>query len=78
MKQENKQRLGDMCFAAMHNEVVAEGFGGGEYGKKWPSIFTALNSICLWTVCMMRNPLAKPVPIRSSLIKPNQAQSSHL
>jgi len=34
MKQEHKTRLTDMCFASLHNQTVAEGFGGGEYGKK--------------------------------------------
>jgi hypothetical protein len=33
-EEENKQRLTDMVFSKMRNEVVAEGFGGGEYGKK--------------------------------------------
>ena len=34
MKQENKKRLIDICLSPMHNQIVAEGFGGGEYGEK--------------------------------------------
>jgi hypothetical protein len=32
----NKQDLIDICLAPKFHETVAEGFGGGEHGKKWP------------------------------------------
>jgi DNA primase len=34
VKQANKSRLTDMCLSPMHNKVMAECFGGGEYGEK--------------------------------------------
>jgi hypothetical protein len=42
MKQENKKRLTDMCFASLHNQTVAEGFGGGKHGEKMAELLYRL------------------------------------
>jgi hypothetical protein len=42
MKQEHKKRLTDMCFASLHNQTVAEGFGGGKHGEKMAELLYRL------------------------------------
>jgi hypothetical protein len=42
LEQENKKHLIDICFSPMHNQAVAEAFGGGEYGKKMAELLYRL------------------------------------
>jgi hypothetical protein len=80
VKQANKKRLIDACFAPMHNQVVAEGFGGGEYGEKMAEMLHRINFDL-----PLDDLLQKPSPEKSdpaagqsesSLIQPNPSKHS--
>jgi hypothetical protein len=73
VKKASKARLIDMCFAPMHNQTMAEAFGGGEHGKKWRKCSTASNLICRWTIWLTRNFPARPI-----LMKSNQSNQIRL
>ena len=78
MKQEHKKRLTDMCFASLHNQTVAEGFGGGEYGKKMAEMLhrikfdLPLDDLIDTELSGKTHPdEIKPNPTESDLIRPN-------
>jgi hypothetical protein len=75
---EHKQHLIDICFSPMHNQAVAEGFGGGEYGKKMAELIHRIKfdlpyEDLLATLSSGKtHPNGiKPNPTESDLIQPN-------
>jgi hypothetical protein len=80
VKQANKNHLIDRCFAPMHNQTVAEGFGGGEYGKKMAEMLHRIKfDLPLEDLLEKTRPeksASAPVkdnPTESGLIQPNPA-----
>ena len=78
VKQVNKNHLIDMCFASLHNQTVAEGFGGGEYGKKMAEMLhrikfdLPLDDLIDTELSGKTHPdEIKPNPTESDLIRPN-------
>ncbi len=71
-EQERKNRLIDMCFNPMQEQVLAEMFGGGEHGKKMAELLTRIT-------------FDQPLPDwinspghESAPIKPNQTESNQI
>ena len=78
MKQEHKKRLTDMCFASLHNQTVAEGFGGGKHGEKMAELLyrlrfdLPLEGLDSELPGETRPAPVKPNPTESDPIQPNQ------
>jgi hypothetical protein len=80
MKQENKKSLIDACFSPMHNQAMAEGFGGGEYGKKMAELIHRIKYDLPWKDFRFDAEMSgkthpngiKPNPTESDLIQLNK------
>jgi hypothetical protein len=79
-EKERKNHLIDACFSPMHNQTTAEGFGGGEYGKKMAELIHRIKfdlpyEDLLATLSSGKtHPNGiKPNPTESDLIQPNQS-----
>jgi hypothetical protein len=77
-KQEHKKRMIDICFSEMQKGVIAEGFGGGEYGKRMAEMLHRINfdlpleDLVDTELPGKTNPHEiKPNPTESNLIQPN-------
>jgi hypothetical protein len=70
MKQENKKRLTDMCFASLHNQTVAEGFGGGKHGEKMAELLYRLR----FDLPLEGLDSELPGETRSAPVKPNPTE----
>jgi|CZKV01.1.fsa_nt_gi hypothetical protein len=80
----NKSRLIDMVFAPMHNQTVAEAFGGSEYGKKMAEMLHRIKFDLpfedLLGMSSPEKPGSDPVktnPTESNLIQPNPTNFSN-
>jgi hypothetical protein len=83
-KAEHKSRLIDMVFAPMHNQTMAEAFGGGEYGKKQAELLHRIKfDLPLDDLLEKKTPEqpcpapAEADPTESKLIQPNPANLSN-
>jgi len=82
LEQENKKHLIDICFSQMQNRLVAEGFGGGEYGKKMAELIHRIKFDLPLEDFRFDAELPgkthsngiKPNPTESDLIQPNQTK----
>jgi hypothetical protein len=81
-EKERKKHLIDICFSPMLNQAIAEGFGGGEYGKKMAELIHRINfdlpyEDLLKTISSGKtHPNGiKPNPTESDLIQPNPAKN---
>ena len=81
-EKERKKHLIDICFSPMLNQATAEGFGGGEYGKKMAELIHRINfdlpyEDLLKTISSGKtHPNGiKPNPTESDLIQPNPAKN---
>jgi hypothetical protein len=71
--EEGKKRLIDLCLSGMHNGVMAEAFGGGEYGKKMATILHHIKFDLPLPDLKIPDP---PDKAASDAVNPGQAQSS--
>jgi hypothetical protein len=78
MKEESKSRMISLCHSPMKNELIAQGFGGGEYGKKMAEMIHRINfdlplDDLIDTKLSGKTPpaAAKPNPTESKLIQAN-------
>jgi hypothetical protein len=78
MKQEHKKRLTDICFAPMHNQTMAELFGGGKHGEKMAELLHCIKfdlplpDFIDPELSEKPSPVAvKPNPTESDLIQPD-------
>jgi hypothetical protein len=83
MKQEHKKRLTDICFAPMHNQTMAELFGGGKHGEKMAELIHCIKfdlpyEDLLATLSSGKtHPNGiKPNPTESDLIRPDPTKNS--
>jgi hypothetical protein len=83
MKQENKKRLIDMCFAHMHNKTVADYFGGDENGRIIAEYLHRLKFdlpleglIDKKLAGTARPAVVKPKQTESNQVQPNPTQSN--
>ena len=83
LEQENKKHLIDICFSPMHNQTMAEAFGGGEYGKKMAELIHRIKfdlpyEDLLATLSSGKtHPNGiKPNPTESDLIQPDPTKNS--
>ena len=80
MKQKHKKRLTDMCFASLHNQTVAEGFGGGKHGEKMAELLyrlrfdLPLEGLDSELPGETRPAPVKPNPTESDPIQPNPTE----
>jgi hypothetical protein len=82
MDKEHKQHLIDICFSPMHNQAMAEGFGGGEYGKKMAELLHRIKFDLPWKDFRFDAEMSgkthpngiKPNPTESDLIRPNPTE----
>jgi hypothetical protein len=80
-KKEHKCKLVHACFSPMFNQVTAEGFGGGEYGKKMAELIHRIQFDLPWQDFRFDAELPgkthpngiKPNPTESDQIQPNQS-----
>jgi hypothetical protein len=84
IKRESKMRLNKICLAPMFNEAVAEGFGGGEYGKRMAEILHRIEFDLPWDDLVDKELRGKshpngvePNPAESDLIQPNPTNFSN-
>jgi hypothetical protein len=79
LDREHKQRLIDMCFAPMHNQTVAVGFGGGEYGKMMADLLHHIKFDLPFDdtklYAQSKSDPVKPNPTESNLIQPNPTEN---
>ena len=82
-QQANKSQMREMVFAPMHNQIVAEGFGGGEYGKKMAEMLhrirfdLPLDDLLGMTPPGKSGPApVKPNPTESGQIQPNTTKNN--
>lgn len=73
-----------ICFAPMHNQIMAEAFGGGEHGQKRAEMLHRIKfDMPLEDLLGMKSPEqpapapAKPNPTESGLIQPNPTNFSN-
>lgn len=76
-EKEHKSQLIDMCFNPMQERIMAEHFGGGEYGKKMAGLITRIQngrplSDGLNSPAETHSDSVKPNPTESDPIQPNQ------
>jgi hypothetical protein len=84
IKEESKSRLIDLCFAPLHNQTMAELFGGGEFGKQRAELLHRIKFDLPLDDLRDKAPAGKPVPAQeppvpseSELIQPNPTSFSN-
>ena len=82
LDRENKNHLIEICLSPMHNQAVAECFGGGEYGKKMAELLHRFRFDLPWKDFRFDTEMSgkthpasvKPNPTESDLIRPNPTE----
>jgi hypothetical protein len=83
LEKENKKHLIDICFSPMHNQTMAELFGGGKHGEKMAELLHCIKfdlplpDFIDPGLSEKPSPVAvKPNPTESDLIRPDPTKNS--
>ena len=72
VEEASKNRLRDMVFASMHNQTMAEAFGGGEYGRRMAEMLHRIKFDMSLDDLLDMKPHKESTP---SPVKPSQTKS---